>query len=101
MKRTKKEAMKRALKQNKARKKKTMRNNVTAFGSLFFFVFLLAGCGQKLGDEEIYLGGEVIEKGDKIIVEGKSNLLPGSRLTGELLVDDGEKVLADSSEVVD
>lgn len=78
-----------------------MRNNVTAFGSLFFFVFLLAGCGQKLGDEEIYLGGEVIEKGDKIIVEGKSNLLPGSRLTGELLVDDGEKVLADSSEVVD
>lgn len=69
--------------------------------SVVCLLFLVAGCGKNLGDEEVEIGGKVIEEDDKIIVEGESNLLPGARLTGQVLVDDGEEVFTDTSEIVD
>ena len=54
----------------------------------------------KLGDFEIVFEGEVTEEGDdKFIVEGSSNLLPGSRIIGEVLVDD-EEVFSDTTELI-
>lgn len=53
-----------------------------------------------LGDYEIDFKGEVIEESDSFIVKGESNLLPGARLTGEVVVDDGETVFSDTSELV-
>lgn|SRR5699024_3810647 len=38
------------------------------------------------GDYEVYIGGEVTETDDKIIVEGESNLIPGSRVVGEVSI---------------
>lgn len=64
------------------------------------------------GDYNAYIGGEMIETEDKIIIEGESNLIPGSRVVGEVSV--GKNVrhlivpsikdfdfLADTSEIVD
>lgn len=64
------------------------------------------------GDYTIYLGGEMIETEDKIIIHGESNLIPGSRVVGQVLV--GKNVrwfvhhstedydyVADTSELVD
>lgn len=96
---------------------------MSLIGALLF-AFLLVGCGAKeespkegaaagaeekkaekeksdLGDFDVYLDGEVVEEGDKFVIEGKSNLLPGSRLVGEVLVDDGEEVFADTTELVE
>ena len=42
--------------------------------------------GPKQGDYQIYLGGIVTETDDKIIIEGESNLIPGSRVFGEVSV---------------
>lgn len=55
----------------------------------------------ELGDYHIQFGGEVIENQDQFIVEGTSNLLPGSRIVGEVIVDEGETVFSDTSELVD
>lgn len=68
--------------------------------------------GPKQGDYQIYLGGIVTETDDKIIIEGESNLIPGSRVFGEVSV--GKSVtyflkpqvedydfLADTTELVD
>lgn len=74
--------------------------NKLVFASFIALLLVLAGCGKKLGSEEVELGGKVIEKGDKIIIEGESNLLPGSRLVGMVLVDDGEEVYSDTTELV-
>lgn len=52
-----------------------------------------------LGDYEIYLGGEMTEKDDKIIIEGESNLLPGARVVGQVTVGEDE-YYADTSEIV-
>src|SRR5699024_7781228 len=38
------------------------------------------------GDYEVYLTGEMIEEDDKIIIEGDSNLLPGSNVIGEVTI---------------
>lgn len=46
---------------------------------------------QNIGDYEINLGGEMTETDDLIIIEGNSNLLPGSRVVGEVLVGDEEE----------
>lgn len=40
----------------------------------------------KQRDYNIYIGGEVIETDDKIIIHGESNLIPGSRVVGEVSV---------------
>ncbi len=69
------------------------------FISLLLAMLVLSSCGNKLGDYTISIGGEVIEKDDNIIVKGESNLLPGSRLTGKVIVEDGE-VLSETTEVV-
>lgn len=74
--------------------------NKLVIASLLSIVVLLGACGKKLGDVEVEIGGKVIEKDDKIVVEGESNLLPGSRVTGKVLVDDGEEVFTDTTEVV-
>lgn len=53
-----------------------------------------------LGDFEVMFSGEIKEEESEFIVEGKSNLLPGSRLTGEVVVDDGETVYSSTTELV-
>src|SRR5690625_3827015 len=53
-----------------------------------------------LGDYEVELGGEITEEDDRFIVEGESNLLPGSRLIGEVVVDEGETIYSDTTELV-
>ncbi len=60
-----------------------------------------AESSAKLGDYNIQFSGEVIEQDDQFIIEGKSNLLPGSRLVGEVIVDEGETIFSDTSELVD
>ncbi|MFD1849356.1 hypothetical protein [Oceanobacillus bengalensis] len=52
-----------------------------------------------LGDFNIQFTGEVVEDGDKFIIEGKSNLIPGSRLVAQILVSE-EEVFADTTELV-
>lgn len=54
---------------------------------------------ERLGDYEVYLGGEMVETKDKIMINGESNLLPGSRVIGEVIVED-DTVFADTSELV-
>ncbi len=71
-------------------------------------LLLVAGCGigsgkskeKKQGDASVYLGGEVVEKDDKILIEGQSNLLEGARVTGEVYVNEDE-LFADTTELVD
>jgi hypothetical protein len=53
----------------------------------------------ELGNFDIVLGGEVTEEDDKFIIEGSSNLLPGSRVVGEILVDDGD-IFSSTTELV-
>src|SRR5699024_11282322 len=48
-------------------------------------------CSSDLVD----LSGEVIEEDESFIVKGKSNLLPESILTGEVVVDKGETVFSE------
>lgn len=38
------------------------------------------------GDYGVYITGEMTEEDDKIIIEGESNLLPGSKLIGEVSI---------------
>lgn len=52
-----------------------------------------------LGDYQVFLGGEMIEEDDKIIINGESNLLPGARVVGSISVGDDE-YYADTSELV-
>src|SRR5699024_5449582 len=74
------------------------------------FVLLAAGCSDdekeetsaeneeetcELGDYNVDLSGEVIEEDESFIVKGKSNLLPESILTGEVVVDKGETVFSE------
>ncbi|NEU30512.1 hypothetical protein GN156_06905 [bacterium LRH843] len=73
---------------------------VCAYVSLVLCISVLVGCGNKLGAHDIHLGGEVIEKKDKIVIEGKSNLLPGARVTGEVFVNEDE-LFAETTELVD
>lgn len=68
-------------------------------GLIIVFLIVVASMNKQLGDYEIFLGGTVIEKGDKIIIEGESNLLEGARLQGEVLVNEDE-VFADTTEIV-
>lgn len=56
---------------------------------------------DNLGDYNVELAGEVTEEGDNFIVDGKTNLLPGSRVVGEVWVADNEKEpFSDSTEIV-
>ena len=55
---------------------------------------------QVLGDDTVFIGGTMVETEDKIVINGESNLLPGSRVVGEVSVDD-EKFFADTTEIVD
>ena len=58
---------------------------------------------QSQGDYEIHLGGEMIETENGIIIEGESNLLPGSYVTGEVKVVEKNvsMYLLDSTEELD
>src|SRR5690606_16929359 len=64
------------------------------------------------GDYNVFLGGEVIETEDKIIIQGESNLIPGSRVIGEVSVGKNVRYflrpkvqdydfIADTNELVD
>lgn len=55
----------------------------------------------ELGDYEVTFSGEVTEEDDQFIIDGESNLLPGSRIVGEIVVDDGETVFSDASELIE
>lgn len=52
-----------------------------------------------LGDYDVFLGGEIEETEQFIIVKGESNLLPGARIVGEVSVAD-DKYFTDTSELV-
>jgi len=78
---------------------------------LLCFLIILQGCfgfggeekaeqKKEIGDVDVYLGGEVEEKDDVITITGESNLLEGTRLTGEVLVDEDE-VHSETTELVD
>lgn len=54
---------------------------------------------SRLGDYEVYLGGEMVETEGKIVINGTSNLLPGARVVGEVFALDEEPV-ADTTEIV-
>ncbi|MGM8365958.1 hypothetical protein ACLIBG_10835 [Virgibacillus sp. W0181] len=108
-----------------------MRKKLFGLISMIFIVMLLGACGQnedektnegeaneaaaeaeeepvteekeaELGDYEVQLDGEVTEQDNTFVIEGKSNLLPGSRLVGEVVVvTEGEKeVFSDTTELV-
>lgn len=53
----------------------------------------------KLGDYHVFLGGEMVETEDKLIINGESNLLPGARVVGEVIAGD-EEYMADTTEIV-
>ncbi|WP_062048985.1 hypothetical protein [Bacillus sp. JCM 19034] len=55
-----------------------------------------------IGDYNVYIGGEMIETEDQIIIYGESNLLPGARIFGEILVGDEDDLafFNDTSEIV-
>src|SRR5699024_8566938 len=64
------------------------------------------------GDYNVYIGGEIIETDDKIIIHGESNLIPGARVVGEVSVGKNVRYiinttikevdyLADTSEIVE
>lgn len=53
-----------------------------------------------LGDFDIQFSGDVKEEDESFIIDGESNLLPDTRITGEIVVDDGETVFADTSELI-
>lgn len=55
---------------------------------------------SKLGDYNVQFAGEIVEEDDSFIINGKSNLLPGSRLVAELWVSEDE-MLSDTTELVD
>ncbi len=46
------------------------------------------------------MGGEVKEKDDKILIDGKSNLIEGARVVGKVIVGENE-ILSDSTEVIE
>ncbi|WP_231889814.1 OmpA family protein [Oceanobacillus sp. Castelsardo] len=54
---------------------------------------------QSIGDYHIVLGGEMVETEDAIQIHGKSNLIPGARVIGEVSVGE-EEYFADSTELV-
>src|SRR5699024_4990524 len=67
---------------------------------------------ENQGDYDVYIGGEVVETDDKIVIDGESNLIPGSRVVGEVSVGKNVRYflnpsvkdydfLADTSEIVD
>lgn len=78
-----------------------MKTKGTIITSILLAILLLASCSSKPknGDAEVFLGGEVKEKGDKILVDGKSNLKQGSRVTGKIIVGEDE-ILAETTEIV-
>jgi len=55
----------------------------------------------ELGNFVVALSGEIIEEEDTFVVDGDSNLLPGSILTGEVIVDDGETVFSEAESKVE
>lgn len=100
-----------------------MKKALYVFMSALLAAILLVGCGgeekkedteqkepekekkaakkdNEKGDYTILIGGELSEEEDKFVIEGTSNLLPGSRLTGEVLLD-GEEVFSDTTELVE
>src|SRR5690625_827361 len=73
---------------------------ITLILFVIFASILLASCGKKSGSHEVYLGGTVTEKEDKIVIDGESNLIPGSREIGKVIVNE-EEVISDATELVD
>lgn len=58
---------------------------------------------KTMGNYDAYIGGEMVEEDGKIIIHGESNLLPGARVVGEVLVGDSEEeseFFSDTSEIV-
>lgn len=104
-----------------------MKKNILIACFLIFSILLLASCSNDkaaddsekdetktekedeksdsdLGDYNIDLSGEVIEDDKLFIIEGKSNLIAGSRLVGEVVVeseDENEEVFSDTTELVE
>lgn len=54
----------------------------------------------QLGDYHVFIGGEMVEAEDRILIHGVSNLLPGARVVGEVTAGD-EELFADTTEIVE
>ncbi|MDY7221509.1 OmpA family protein [Halalkalibacterium halodurans] len=54
------------------------------------------------GNYNVFIGGEMVETDEQIMIFGESNLLPGARVVGEVIVGDEEEQVffADTSEIV-
>lgn len=96
-----------------------MKRNILLLSFIILIALFTVGCSGKdnadvsatekenkkaiknIGDYNIQLSGDIEETEELFIVEGKSNLIPGSRLVGELVVDDGETVFSDTTELVE
>lgn len=95
-----------------------MKKKLFALVCFLLTALLLAGCGEsasgdnakadgkkekvkksELGDYNVFFGGEVVEEEDKFVIKGKSNLLPGSRVVGEVWVSEDD-LFADTTELV-
>ncbi|MFD1849357.1 OmpA family protein [Oceanobacillus bengalensis] len=57
---------------------------------------------RNLGDYEVFLGGEMTETDEFIIIKGATNILPGSRVIGQVTVGekDEEEYFQDTTELV-
>lgn len=55
---------------------------------------------KDLGDYNVWIGGEMVETPDKIIIHGESNLLEGARVVGEVTTED-ESYFQDTTEIVE
>lgn len=78
----------------------TKYRNVILYPFIIMMAIIQTSCGNHLGNMEVHLGGEVIDEGDKIVINGETNLLPESRVTGKVIVNEDE-VLLEATELVD
>ena len=68
----------------------TKYRNVILYPFIIMMAIIQTSCGNHLGNMEVHLGGEVIDEGDKIVINGETNLLPESRVTGKVIVNEDE-----------
>lgn len=52
------------------------------------------------GDYEVFLGGDVLETDDAIIIHGQSNILPKAKIVGRIIIND-DQIFADTIEIIE
>lgn len=81
-----------------------LKKRALVFICVLLCMLLVAGCAgsvsKSIGHYEVWLDGEVIENDDKFVIRGKSNLIEGTRVTGQVIVS-GDQVYSDTTEIVE